>query len=69
MKKTKIDAAKLKLHKEKILNLTSEQMNEVKGGGTLWSLIGCCKSTVEPDPTPDPSPSTIRRDSYCICTV
>ncbi|PZF74427.1 class I lanthipeptide [Taibaiella soli] len=63
MKKVKVDAAKLQLHKEKISNLTSQQMDEIKGGGILWSLIGCCKSV--PPPVQYSDKPVV--DSDCIC--
>jgi hypothetical protein len=44
MKKIKLNPEKLQLKKEKIANLTQEQMNNANGGGILWSRIGCCKS-------------------------
>ncbi|PZF74424.1 class I lanthipeptide [Taibaiella soli] len=63
MKKVELNVAKLQLHKDKVSNLTNEQMNEIKGGGILWSLIGCCQSVVEP-----PQTSRTYDDSQCICT-
>ncbi|MDB5158321.1 MAG: hypothetical protein JWR50_3028 [Mucilaginibacter sp.] len=67
MKKIKLDAAKLALHKEKIATLTDGQMKNVYGGQpvTTATLQTCCVQTDVQCPPPPGTTNIVTAGPEC----